>query len=273
MGAGRGWRRFQARERAEVMTVPGSRQPGPIGTGRAPSSAAGGRAQRPGPIGTELRLPTLEVFAALHGDLFTKDGRPLSAREMDLARPIFGASIAYERVRVVVASFANAPTTLGNFVRVSPEIARRGLDDSTLIHELTHIWQFQTRGMRYMSNSLCQQLTAVVTQGNRNFAYDLTGKDVVRAGTIDRLPAEKQAVFVELWFMGATLEFPGSPDPKAIREHPVCQSMMHQVQSARPLLLGEIIDEAAFGPGNHRLLPSPTGEPQAPTVPLIRFEF
>lgn len=87
-----------------------------------------------------------------------------------------------------------------------------------------------------------------MTRGNRNFAYDLTGSDMVRAGAIDRLPAEKQAVFVESCFMDARLVFPGSPEPKRLRDHAVAQSMMHEVQSARPLLLGQIIEEAAFGP-------------------------
>src|SRR5688572_6819377 len=104
----------------------GSRKPGPIGTGQGSAPTTSARAQRPGPIGTELRFPTLEVFAALRGDLFTSEARALTARELDLARPIFGASIAYERVRFVVASFANAPTTLGNFVRVSPEVRQQG---------------------------------------------------------------------------------------------------------------------------------------------------
>jgi hypothetical protein len=228
--------------------------------------------QRPGPIGTELRLPTLEVFAALHGDLLSGEARRLTRHELELARPIFGAALAYDSVRVVVASFANAPTTLGNVIRISPEYQVTGIPDSTLIHELTHVWQFQTRGMRYMSNSLCQQMQAIITRGNRNFAYDLSGEDVVRAGSIDRLPAEKQAMLVELWYLEASLSFPGAPAPAPLRDNPVCQSMLAEVQSARPLSLGQIIDEAAFGPGNPRLMPSP-GDAEGQLMPLLRFEF
>jgi hypothetical protein len=254
--------------------MPGSRTPGPTGT-QPPSPRPLPTAPRPGPIGTEVRFPTLEVFAALHGDLFASDARPLTQRELDTARPIFGSSLAYEAVRIVVAPFANAPTTLGNFIRISPEIRRQGLPDSTLIHELTHIWQFQTRGMRYMSNSLCAQVTAIITEGDRNYAYDLTGTDVVRAGSIDRLPAEKQAMFVELTFMQGSLIFPGSPRAQRMRQHPICQSMLREVQAARPLLLGQIIEEAAFGPGSGRMIPGAPGTERdiSPTVPLIRFDF
>jgi hypothetical protein len=253
--------------------MPGSRTPGPTGS-QPPSARPSPTQHRPGPVGSEIRFPTLEVFAALHGDLLSSEARGLTQRELDVARPIFASSIAYEAVRIVVAPFANAPTTLGNFIRVSPEIRRQGMPDSTLIHELTHIWQFQTRGMRYMSNSLCAQVTAIITEGDRNYAYDLTGTDVVRAGSIDRLPAEKQAMFVELWFMQGALIFPGASGAQRMREHPVCQNMIREVQAGRPLLLGQIIEEAAFGPGSGRMIPGAPGTERAtPTVPLFRFDF
>jgi hypothetical protein len=229
-----------------------------------------------------VRLPTLEIFAALHGDLFAEAGRSLTRRERDLASPIFGRALAYDAVRVAVASFANAPTTLGNFIRISPEIARRGIPDETLIHELTHIWQFQTRGMRYMSNSLCSQVKGMIMEGTRNAAYELSLEDVEQARSIDRLPAEKQAVFVEKWFMDQPLVSnaqpqPGVPNPSPrvvpIRKHPIAESMMREVQSAEPLALTEILDEAAFGPGHRHPSIGPAAEPSTPLIPFLRIEF
>lgn len=255
----------------------GSRRPGPIGMKPDISGRRSASFQRPGPVSLELRFPTLEVFAALNGDLLAGGGRPLTSHERALAEPIFGASIAYDSVRVVVSSVANAPTTLGNFIRISPAYRARGIPNSTVIHELMHVWQFQTRGMRYMSNSLCQQLHAVITKGDRNFAYDLTGEDIVRAGVIDRLPAEKQAMLVELWFTQASLLFPGASAPEPLRDNALCQAMLNAVQSARPLPLGQILDEAAFGPNDRRLFPTPSGEPpgepEGQLIPLLRFEF
>jgi hypothetical protein len=89
---------------------------------------------RPGPVGADLRFPTLEVFVALHGDQLTEGARGLTEHQLELTRPIFGNSIAYDLVRVCVASIANAPTTLRNFLRISPEQGRTGMADSTFIH-------------------------------------------------------------------------------------------------------------------------------------------
>jgi hypothetical protein len=250
-----------------------ARVPGPIGVQLESTGRQSGLYQRPGPVGTEVRFPTLEVFAARHGDILSTGARPLSPHELELAVPIFGASVAYGAVRVVVASVANAPTTLGNFIRISPEYRTRGIPDSTVIHELTHVWQFQTRGMRYMSNSLCQQVYAILTKGDRNYAYDLSGADIAKAGKIDQLPAEKQAMFVELWFLNRAMSFPGEPKPMLMRDNPICQSMMRQVQQARPLPFAQIIEEAALGPGRQHPLPSPSGEPEGRIMPLLRIDF
>lgn len=266
----------------------GSRQPGPIGNKRttppAPAPAPVRRApnfQRPGPVGAEVRLPTLEIFAALHGDLFAGPERPLSQYERELAYPIFGNSLLYDEVRVAVASFANAPTTLGNVIRINAEMDRRGIPNGTVIHELTHIWQFQTRGMRYMSNSLCAQVTAMIVAGTRNAAYDLTIDDLDRAGTIDRLPAEKQATLVELWFLDLSISSaapaPGAPRAALtsikVREHTVAQSMLRELQLASPLPLAQILEESAFGPGHRHPTLDPQREPSSPLIPIFRIDF
>jgi hypothetical protein len=105
--------------------------------------------------GVEVRLPTLEVYLATQGSVFAERGRSLTLRERELAFPIFGNSLNYGAVRIAVAPIANAPTTLGNTIRISALLGRPGIPEHTLIHELSHIWQFQTRGTRYISNSLC----------------------------------------------------------------------------------------------------------------------
>lgn len=45
--------------------------------------------------------------------------------------------------------------------------------------------------------------------------------------------------------------------------------MIGEIQAARPLSLSQILDEAAFGPGNHGAF----HEPEDQLVPLLRFEF
>jgi hypothetical protein len=227
--------------------------------------------------GVAVRLPTLEVFAALNGAVLSGQGRPLSPREIDLARPVFGESVRFQDVRVVVAPIANSPVTLGNVVRVASTsgIHSRQMDDATLIHELTHVWQFQTRGMRYMSNSLCHQVAATLSSGSRSEAYRLRRSDVVRAGTIDNLPAEKQATLVEFWFAENHFyaEEGSSAPPMPVREEPLAESMLAEVRRARPLPQSYILEEAAWGAGAHtqRLLDPSHDSPQP--IPWIRIEF
>jgi hypothetical protein len=60
-----------------------------------------------------LRFPTLELYSALHGGSLSLGGRPLGRIERKEAEFIFGASIDLNKVRIVRAVVANAPTTLG----------------------------------------------------------------------------------------------------------------------------------------------------------------
>ncbi len=185
-----------------------------------------------------LRFPTLELYSALHGGALALGGRHLTTDERKDAEFIFQSSIDLDKVRVVNAIVANAPTTLGNFIRI-------GLDGKitrqTMIHELAHIWQYQTMGTAYISNSLCSQLGAIITEGDRNAAYNVTMDELKKAGSIYKLSAEKQAVVVESYYA----------DP-GIRNEPIIKKFIEQVRSAKPLPEKIILEEAAFGPGMGR---------------------
>lgn len=256
-----------------------NRRPGPSGAEPdAGPGKASTRVQRPGPTGVDVRLPSLEVFALRHGDFLASQGRPLSERELKLAQPIFGKSLRYADVRVVVSSIANSPVTLGNYVRVAKQKApgAQQIKDSTLIHELTHVWQFQTGGMRYVTNSLCHQVVGVLTTGDRNHAYRLTRGMVLEAKSIYRLPAEKQARLVEAWF--ADLYFHLSEGEKGqpamrVRAEPLVDEMLEEVRAARPLPKSYILEEAAYGPGARRQLQVDPSHPEAPPIPWLRLEF
>jgi hypothetical protein len=83
-----------------------------------------------------MRFPAVEQLTTQFGGTFAYDARRLTSGEIEIARPLFGSSIAYKAVRIVLGYFANAPTTLGNHVRISLESR---LDESSLVHELTHV--------------------------------------------------------------------------------------------------------------------------------------
>lgn len=121
----------------------------------------------------QVRSPVFEETVTQLSDIAgATSGRPLSIAERALAFRIFGRSIDYARVRLITLD-ALEYRTVGNniyiprnFTIANAEIAQ------TLIHELTHVWQYQHGGTSYISISLSSQIAAGIGRGNRNFAYD-----------------------------------------------------------------------------------------------------
>lgn len=211
-------------------------------------------------LASRLRFPTLEVYAQRSGAALSTYGRPLTIKERKKARFVFEDSLDLEVVRVVRSKLAAAPTTLGNNIRTSAT-----MDEGTLVHELTHVWQYQNKGTRYISDSLCHQVAATLSTGSRNGAYAVT---VVAGKKFDSYTAEQQAVIVERWF-----RYP------AFRNDAAYKALLAEVRAARPLPANVrrrlFLEEAAFGPGGARrrnLLP-PTRGQGTPGVPLLRLEF
>ncbi len=129
-----------------------------------------------------------------------RQSRPLTAGEIELARPIFGDALDYARVRIVHAKWwpfqhrgiVMAPTGNIHFhpgdPRWSEDFSKTTLElQGLLIHELTHVWQSQTRGRFYlplMRHPFCR------------YAYDLVpGRPFVLYGL------EQQAEIVRHAFL------------------------------------------------------------------------
>jgi hypothetical protein len=153
--------------RAATSVVQG-RQVGDLG----PSIAA--RIQRQTPYrspGVNLRLPAVEETVRQVTGLET-GSRRLTDAERRLAESVFGRSIDYRRVRIVETS-AFPGTTVGNLIRMDPGFdIRNEWYAEVLIHELTHVWQYQHGGTGYMSVALRTQIAASLRTGSRNEAYD-----------------------------------------------------------------------------------------------------
>jgi hypothetical protein len=205
-----------------------------------------------------LRIPSLEVLSDQYGGTLGRAGEPLNSREIGLARPVFGESINYGDVRVVVTTVIAAPTTLGNNIRTP----QRDMEDWVLIHELTHIWQYQTQGTRYISDSACAQLRAAIASGDRNAAYAYTPGQ----RSIHDYSAEQQASIVEDWYKRPALR----TDENYMR-------YLRQVRSARPVMTAqERYNEAMFGDtgrGGRSLPPPPSGLEPSGTSPIFRLEW
>jgi hypothetical protein len=129
-----------------------------------------------------------------------RGARPLTAGEIDLARSMFGEAIDYSKVRLVKRkwwlfqpkSVAMAPTGHIHFHPHgdlwSDDFSKENLGQQGLfIHELTHVWQSQTRGRFYlplMRHPFCR------------YRYDL-----VPDRPFERYGLEQQAEIVRHAFM------------------------------------------------------------------------
>lgn len=241
--------------------------------------------------GAQLRIPFVEQLATQLGGVIGHSSRPLWPQERAVAKPVFGESLDYDSVRVITSAVASAPTTLGSYVRVAND---RQLDDATLVHELTHVWQFQTRGTGYISNSMCAQLSGMLRSGSRNAAYELRGEQLVNVRSIYDLSAERQARAVELyyvstllrdsdpmvqqdarqrfWYLVQDLTDPKQDAKQADAEHAALERLIAEVRSAQAVQALDRYIESMYGPGGSARAPG-RFFPEQQVAPVLRIEF
>ena len=143
--------------------------------------------------------------------------RPLKPSEVEFARQVFEEQVPYNKVHLAsyfLPGNDGVPVTLASVSSIipvramrsytiyfGPDVFRDGADQPkfrhTFIHELTHVWQGYHSGLgwEYMVESMIAQGHAVITEGNRNRAYDYkTGEPW------DSYNVEQQALLVQDWF-------------------------------------------------------------------------
>jgi hypothetical protein len=126
--------------------------------------------------------------------------RALTRRERDLLWPIFRNSIAYYNIRVV-PGFGGAFSVNNRAVTIGNTIYLKGWDPAmwpdVLVHECTHVWQYQHAGSRYVSEAAGAQAfvpdayswQTELTRGNRRWTV---------------FNREAQAQFIQdVWLQGA----------------------------------------------------------------------
>lgn len=121
------------------------------------------------------------IGGVIAGDALTTRRRRLTPAEIEYADEIFDGCLNYEPIRVLRDSMfsSGAPITLGNTVCLKTEwdhFEGDGMELTEqgrrlLIHELVHVWQYQTAGPAYFSKSLWAQFKAWCGEGSRNGAY------------------------------------------------------------------------------------------------------
>jgi len=209
-----------------------------------------------------VRFPTLEVFALRSGRALSTFSRRLTIPERKAARKIFQTSLELELIRIIVSPATGAPFTLGNNIRSRSS----GLPLQTLIHELTHVWQFQTKGMRYVSDSVYHQGKAALMGGSRTGAY---ATKVVPNKSFHSYTAEQQATIVEHYFA-----YP------SFWKNPQYQKLIAEVRKSRPIAANVrrriVVEEIVYGSGqatSRTLGPRQFKVQGAAVVPLLRLEF
>ena len=250
--------------------------PGPIGSESNvpcidPGTSARAQSAAAGSVGlttsvsrgqARLRFPVVETFAYQFGWVLGS-GKELTYAQRQVAREVFGESIDLDVVRIIETSLTpEAPVTLGNYIRT-----RSSLSDRILIHELTHVWQFQNGGAAYISDSAVHQVCAALSAGSRDAAYDLTGV-VVAGKTFSQYTAEQQAMIVETFYSD-----PGK------RSDPIYQKLLAEVRARRPLPQEErwleIYQDGLSGPSGTGEFwpPQRPGEEFSTVMPFLRIEF
>jgi hypothetical protein len=138
------------------------------------------------------------------------DKRPLNDQEVRVLRRVFGDGISYEPVRLVrMAPFiaqinGSRAFVLGNTLNL-PErnfvAISRGQQMDLLVHEATHIWQYQHQGWGYVAEALWAQ--------GFGDGYDYV--KALRAGKPWRkMNPEQQAQLIQDAFRGRYFDAPGA---------------------------------------------------------------
>jgi hypothetical protein len=104
-----------------------------------------------------LGLP--EIFETVI-DIVKFNSRPLNKWEIDLAKSVFGNTINYQRVRIDEYSFVGPKQRRFCYVSFYSINSWGPMQNSVLIHEITHIWQFEKMGSVYIPKALLAQQTA-----------------------------------------------------------------------------------------------------------------
>lgn len=255
----------------------------------------------------QVRSPVFEETVTQLSDVAGgAGGRPLMAAEVTLAEAVFGSSIDYSRVRLVAVN-ALQFRTVGNNIYIPNDFSIADADHAqTLIHELTHVWQYQHGGTSYISRSLVAQIGGAL-RGSRNLAYDYT---LVPGASFFDFNPEQQGLIVENYYSmkrdeqeitsataaatgttAATKQYVANHMDSAgnwrwisatdrlaeiQRELPLHEPLLAQVRASMPQPEADLLQQRAFEGIRSRgqeLFPVPEERQLMPVKPLLEVRF
>ena len=92
-------------------------------------------------------------------DFLKFNSRSMYNWEIELAKSVFGDSINYKRVRIDELSFTGPKQKIFCYVSFYIINSWGTMKNSTLLHELTHVWQFEQMGSVYIPRALKAQFS------------------------------------------------------------------------------------------------------------------
>lgn len=226
----------------------------------------------------QITSPVLEWTAIQLAAVTSPFGRGLYQWELDMLDPIYRGSLDLSRIRIVEAHILNAPTTLGNQIRIPPGMSFDTDDNrAILVHECGHVWQYQTRGPSYITDSVYHNASGQIATGNRNVAY--MNYRLTAGVAFNAFTAEEQATIISDYYE-ITVRYAGVTNPpewvrRRSPDLPIYEDLMRQVRSATPRAERQIYQDSLMNqPGPlDRLPPSPVQEQFAPTMPILQIRF
>jgi hypothetical protein len=225
-----------------------------------------------------ITSPALE-WAAIQASILTSPGgRGLYPWELDVIQDIFQGGVDAWRIRVVETTILNAPTTLGCQIRVPHGWSFEGDNKPVLVHEVTHVWQYQTRGTSYITDSVYHNASGQIATGDRNVAY--MNYQLQPDSSLSNFTAEEQATIVADYYEMTRLHQNDANPPAWValrrRDLPIYERLIRQVRSSMPLPDTTIYQNSLMNqpqPGFDWSTPGPGGV-QAPAVmPLLQIRF
>lgn len=99
-----------------------------------------------------------EILTALNL-FFKRNTRRLTAREIALARSIFGEHVDYQKIRIDERSHIGCRQRHFAYVGFNVVNCWGKLSDAHFIHEIIHVWQYQKHGSVYIPRALWAQRT------------------------------------------------------------------------------------------------------------------
>lgn len=223
-----------------------------------------------------ITSPVLEWSAIQLAALTSPIGRALYNWELEIIDDIYQGSVDASRVRVVETKILNAPTTLGNQIRVSPGWSFADDNKPVLVHEMMHVWQYQVRGTDYITCSVYHNISGAIATGDRNVAY--MNYRLGPNSSLSDFTAEEQATIVGDYYE-ITRRYKDVKDPPAwvtqrSPDLPIYERLMQQVRAGKPRPETVIYQESLMNQPNPAFDYNPGGADRpAPVMPLLQIRF